>query len=198
MRDGTMNNRWKTEMGRARRAILLGLALGLLPWASRAGAQQSTSYRVESGVANSGGRPEQGIVLAGAVYRISFDAIGDSTRAPGAASASFRVDSGTVSLYPPPGEVQNIRFSGQTAMIWDPDTSVGTYNLYRDVAATLPGGFGTCLQSGLAAASSADGSNPGLGQAYFYLPTAKNRIGEEGTKGYDSNNNQRSNPAPCP
>ena len=39
------------------------------------------------------------------------------------------------------------------------------------------------IQGSLAGTTASDAGNPPLGEAWFYLVTAKNRIGEEGTKG---------------
>jgi hypothetical protein len=39
---------------------------------------------------------------------------------------------------------------------------------------------------------------PSSGATFFYLATAKNRLGEEGTKGYRSSSVERPNPTPCP
>ena len=63
---------------------------------------------------------------------------------------------------------------------------------------TLPGSFGTCVQSSVATETASDAANPPLGAGWFYLITARNVLTEEGTKGYRSNGIERTNPAPCP
>ena len=161
-------------------------------------AQQSASYRIESAVVNSGGHPQQGTVLAGSTYRISLDAIGDGTAQAGLGSASFKVDGGFVELYGPPGEVQNQRFTSGTTMTWDVEKSAGVYEVYRGLLGSLPGGYGSCFQSSLASATTTDAGVPAVGQGWFYFVTSKSTLGEEGTKGYDSNNVMRANPSPCP
>ena len=83
-------------------------------------------------------------------------------------------------------------------MEWDPEKSVGAYSLYRDLVSTLPGGFGTCFQSGISNEGWSTAEAPPVGRAWFYLVTARNRLGEEGTKGFMSNGTERSNPSPCP
>lgn len=198
MRHVTMWEAGNGEAARAVRALLLGLAIGGLPAGSHSIAQQSASFRVESAVINSGGHPEQGMVLAGATYRISLDALGDGVVAAGLGSVSWRVDGGFVSTYPPPGEVQNQRFTSASTMTWDAEKSAGEYEVYRGLVSTLPGTFGTCFQSALASPTASDSGTPSLGDAWVYFVTVRNRIGEEGTKGFQSNNSMRTNPSPCP
>jgi hypothetical protein len=59
-------------------------------------------------------------------------------------------------------------------------------------------GYGACLQSGLAGESATDAAPPSAGQGYFYLVTARNTLGEIGTKGYAKSGVERANLAPCP
>jgi len=167
-------------------------------WSGRAEAQQSPSFRVDNGTLNEGGRPLQGVSLAGSTYRISLDAIGDATAPPSLGSASFRLDTGLVEAFAPPGEVMNQRFANASMMTWNVEKSVGVYEVYRGLLSGLPGGFGACFQSSVVGASASDGASPPAGDGWFYLVTAKNRLGEEGTKGYQSNGAQRSNASPCP
>jgi hypothetical protein len=186
-------------MSRLTPAAGIGMALAILLSASPVLAQQSTSYRVESAAINDGGRPEQGVTLAGSTYRISLDAIGGPALSSGLGSASFRLDSGFVDLYAPPGEVMNQRFSDASTLTWDAEKSVGVYEVYRGLISGLPGGgFGTCFQSSLASPMGADAANPAVGDGWFYFVTARNRLGEEGTKGTQSSGAPRPNSSPCP
>ena len=178
--------------------VLAGLALAALLPASRAFAQQSMSYHVENAAINDGGHPEQGVILAGSTYRISLDAIGGPARATGLGSPSFLLDSGFVDLYAPAGEVMNQRFTDASTMTWDAEKSAGVYEVYRGLLSGLPGGFGACFQSALASPGATDAGNPTVGDGWFYLVTVRNRLGEEGTKGYQSSGAARPNPSPCP
>jgi hypothetical protein len=81
---------------------------------------------------------------------------------------------------------------------WDPERSVGDYDVYRDLLSSLPGNFGACLEHDVPAQTAVDVGIPGVGTGYFYLVTAENRLDEEGTKGFRSNGSERLNPAPCP
>ena len=99
---------------------------------------------------------------------------------------------------PPPGEVQNQIWTGNTAMVWDREASAGSYELYRDLLSALPGGFGACQQNGIAAETAIDTANPPAGAGWFYLVTVRNGLHEEGTKGFQSSGAPRPNPAPCP
>ena len=175
--------------------LLAGFTLASAPsWA-----QQSTSYRLTESTVNAGGRPVNGAGASSASYRVSFDAIGDAAAGGTLSSASYRVGSGFVAWFPPPGEVKGLRFADRTTLRWDPERSVGVYNLYRDfVSALAGGGTGTCFVNGVATEQASDAGSPGAGKGFFYLVTAKNRLAEEGTKGNRSSGSERPNPAPCP
>jgi len=80
---------------------------------------------------------------------------------------------------------------------WSPEPSAGVYEVYRGVMSSLPGTFGTCFAGNVSAPTITDASSPPAGQAYFYLVTVRNRLGEEGPKGYQSNGMLEGNPAPC-
>ena len=176
-------------------ALLAGVAVAGAP----ALAQQSASYKLTESAVNAGGRPVNGAGASSASYRVSFDAIGDAAAGGTLSSASYRVGSGFVAWFPPPGEVKGLRFVDRTTLRWDPDSSTGVYNLYRDfVFALAGGGTGTCFVNGLAAEQASDVGSPGTGRGFFYLVTAKNRLAEEGTKGNRSSGTERPNPAPCP
>lgn len=162
-------------------------------------AQTSASYKLQESVFNAGGDPAQGSVLASASYRLKLDSIGEGIVWVGLSSASYHADGSFVSAYPPPGEVQGQLFTGKQTMTWSPERSVGRYEVYRDpVSAIRTGGTGACFASGLAAELVTDASVPAAGQGYFYLVTARNRLGEEGTKGFRTSGAERPNPAPCP
>jgi len=174
----------------------LGLALALSPAAQAA---ESASYKLNEFVFNAGGNPLGGAVPASASQKITLDAIGEGVAGGTSSSASFLLDSGFVSAYPPPGEVRHLLFSNKTTLAWDPEKSVGKYNLYRDLISTLPGGFGVCESpSEILTETTTDTDLPSVSTTYFYLVTADNRLDEEGTKGFRSNGTERGNPAPCP
>lgn len=160
--------------------------------------QQSATYDLEEHRLNQGGNPVNGVVLASSSFRLSLDAIGDPAVLTGLSSASYRFDVGPLAPYPPPGEVLDLRFTSKTTLVWMPEKSVGDYALYRGLVSTLPGGYGSCIAANLPAATANDSGTPPVGEAYFYLVTAENRLDEEGTKGKDSAGVERPNPAPCP
>ena len=82
---------------------------------------------------------------------------------------------------------------------WNPERSVGVYNLYRDLLGNLSGlGYGDCEQSDLPGTTATDTDRPPAAGGFFYLITAENRLREEGTKGFDSSGSGRPNPSPCP
>ena len=109
------------------------------------------------------------------------------------------MDAGLVPAYPPPREVTGLVFLDDDTLHWDPEPSVGVYNLYRDTLPALPeGGYGSCDQQGLTTTGATDvAPPPGVGDGYFYLVTAENRLAEEGTKGFDTGAVERQGNA-CP
>lgn len=175
-----------------------GLAIALAT-SGVAMAQTSASYKLTEFTLNCGGDPSNGSSAASASYRIRLDAIGDAAAATSLSSPSHRMDAGFVSDYPPPGEVTGELFTNKSTLTWSPEKSIGTYDVYRASVTSLPGlGYGTCLQTGLAVESATDATSPSAGQGMFYLVTARNRLGEIGTKGYASTGIERANAAPCP
>ena len=184
------------------RALGALLCLGALVPASvpDAAGQQSASYGLEEHALNAGGRPADGVTPSSASYLVSLDAIGQGVLGRGLSSASYRMDGGFVSAYPPPGEVRGLLLIDAQTLVWDPEPSVGHYNLYRDLLSSLFGlGYGHCEQQGLTATTATDTDVPTpAGEGYFYLVTAANRLHEEGTKGWDSSLDERPNPSACP
>ena len=161
-------------------------------------AQQSASYHISDHTLNAGGRPEGGMTASSASYRISLESLGEGPVRTGLASASYHMDTSFVSGYPPPGEVTGLRFTDETTLVWDAERSVGVYDLYRDALAALSGGgYGVCFQPDLPDATATDGDPVSPGGGFFYLVTAENRLGEEGTKGTDGAGAERDGNA-CP
>jgi hypothetical protein len=183
----------------ARVTRLIGALLVIVTLGGTATAQTSASYKLTEFTFNNGGDPSNGAFAGSASYRIRLDAVGDAVTAAALSSASHRMDGGFVGDYPPPGEVRNDRFTSKTTLVWDPEGSTGTYDVYRALLSSLPGlAFGTCWQNGLTVESATDATSPGAGQGFFYLTTARNRLGEIGTKGAASSGIERANAAPCP
>ena len=180
-----------------RTLVPIAIALSLIvPALSHA--QTSASYKLTEWTLNAGGDPRGGVSASSASFRVRLDAIGDPVAGGAAASASFRAGAGFVGNYPPPGEVRGFAFTDKISMVWSPDGSIGSYDVYRDSLSTLPGGFGACFTSGSSVEAAVDAGAPSSGSGWFYLVTAKNRLGEEGTKGIQTSGAERSNAAPCP
>jgi hypothetical protein len=175
------------------------IALSVIVIALPVLAQESPSFKLAEHVFNAGGHPEAGMVMTSASFKVSLDSIGDGVAGTGLSGASFHMDAGFAPAYPPPGEVLALRFYDAENLQWDPERSAGVYNLYRNLMSHLSGlGYGDCHQNDIVGPTFADGDLPPGGDGYFYLVTAENRIGEEGTKGFDSDNVERANPSPCP
>ena len=174
-------------------AGVLLLALGT------ASAQQSTNFQVTEYSVGGGGPPTGGTVPASPNFQLSFAAVGEMAAGTSLSSPSFQMDSGFVASFPPPGEVQGLLFTDQDHLAWDPEPSVGTYQLYRDLFSTLSSlDYGLCEQQELEDAATAAPEVPPPADGYFYLVTARNRLDEEGTKGLDSAGVERENLLPCP
>jgi len=155
-------------------------------------AQQSASFEVESAVFNAGGNPAGGVALASSSFRVSLDALGDAVVADDLASVSFRSDATFVGRYPPPGEVPGLGFLDAQTLSWSPERSAGGYNLYRGLLGQLTAlQFGSCVEQDLSATSTTDTDPVPADDGYVYLVTVRNRLREEGTKGFQSNGTER-------
>lgn len=162
-------------------------------------AQESASYKLGEHVFNAGGNPSDGLVLTSASYKITLDAIGDSVAGRNLASASYHMDGGFVMGYPPPGEVHGLEFTNLQTLVWQPEKSVGVYNLYRGLVDGLDGTvYGSCEEPDIALNATTDSDPVPVGNGYFYLVTAENRLDEEGTLGIRSTGAERPNTGACP
>lgn len=187
----------KTGSHRFIRLAILAPWLGLIA-AHSATAQTSSSYKLYEASINNGGDPGNAGTLTSAHYHISLDAIGDGVVLTGLASPAFHLDGGFAGEFPPPGQVTGLGFSDLTTLQWSPERSAQRYEVYRGTTASLPGTYGTCFANNLSLVSSTDSSIPSTGQGFFYLVTARNRLGEEGPKGFASNGTEEANTLPCP
>lgn len=176
-------------------------ALASLP----AAAQQSVNFKLEEHAFNSGGGLADSERPASANFAISLHAVGASTVAEGLSSPSHSMDASFAWLFPPPGEVRNLRVYGPSEagpsahdLSWDAERSAGTYNLYRDLLGALSGlQFGQCEQTALTVPVTSDSGTPPPGDGFFYLVTAANRLAEEGIKGVSSDGAERAG-STCP
>jgi hypothetical protein len=163
-----------------------------------AAAQTSASFKVTESVVHAGGNPLDGARPTSASFRVGHDAIGDGAVGSAMASTSYRAAGGFVGRYRPAGEVPGVRFTDRTSLHWNHDPSARTYNLYRNVLSSLPGNYGSCYQSGLAASPFVEAGAPAQGSGWYYLVTAENLLRQEGTKGQRSDGSERPNAEPCP
>ncbi len=159
---------------------------------------QNCAVLVDDRVLNEGGVPGVGGIHASASYRVDFDAVGEAVTSTSLTSPSFAMEGGFLQAFPRPSETRHLVFTGKSALAWDVEASAATYNLYRGSDSDFPPGYGPCSQTGIATSSTSDVAVPGSRQRFFYLVTAENARGEEGTKGYDSSGAERPNASPCP
>ena len=168
-------------------------------------AQTSASYKVEESIVNNGGNPISAAGLASATYRLTLDAVGDATLATALQSTTYSMDAGFVGRYAPPIEVQGLVLGPAppfpypvARLTWQSQPSAATYQVYRGALGSLPGTYGTCLIGNLSLPITSDTNAPPVGQGFFYMVTARNRLGEESPKGYRSDGTLQPNPLPCP
>ncbi len=157
-------------------------------------AQTSPSFELEEQTFNGGGTPSLGTDPSSASFSITLSSLGEGASAGGSNSSSFALDSGFPAFYPPPGEVAPdcglaagscLVFTSSDTLTWPAESSPGGYNLYRDLITSLAGlGFGQCEQPNLSGPTAVDSDPVPAGDGFFYLVTAENRLGEEGTKGF--------------
>ena len=170
----------------------LAIALLVIP----AFAQQSANFKLTEQVLNAGGHPSGGVVMASASFKVTLDALGESVVQGGMASASFRMNAGFATAYsPPPGEVVNLVFADTQTLNWSAVQGDFVYDLYRD---DTRDDYGNCEQRDLPVPLAIDTSEPAVGNAFFYLVTVKNRLWEEGTKGFRSGEIERTGAANLP
>jgi hypothetical protein len=182
------------SLGTMGRLVLL---CGLI-CAGAALAQESTGFVLRESSFNSGGHPQEGVVLASASFEISLASLGDNVVAHALSSDSFHVAGGFAGAYPPPGMVEGLRFETQGRLDWDAEKSAGTYNLYRGLQSELLGlDFGECEQQELSSPTTMDTDAVPPGDGYFYLVTVENLLDEEGSKGFQSDGTERQG-ATCP
>jgi hypothetical protein len=172
----------------------------LLASAGGAWAQTSASYRLEEHVLNAGGNPADGTTLASTGYQMTLDSVGEAFAAGPATSASFSAESGFSRAYPPAGEVENLQLlSDAETLAWDAQGSAGSYHLYRDLLTALSdASHGICHEADIAGQTTSDTEVPPLDDAYFYLLSVVNRLGEEGTLGAGSDLLERDTFTACP
>ena len=156
-------------------------------------AQSSAAYTQDEHTFNAGGG-----TASSASFSISMGSIGEGVIGTALGSASYNMDGGFLSAYPPPKEIAGLQFLDHDTLEWDADSSAGSYNLYRDLVSNLSGlGYGNCSQQNLSSPSATDADAAPSGDGYFYLATAVNRLVEEGSKGADSSDTTRAGTA-CP
>ena len=176
-----------------RRIFALPLVLGLLSVPAVLG-QESPNFKLKAHVFNAAGHPAGGSILTSTSFRITLDAIGGSVTPASLDSSSYQIDAGFVLQFRKPREATGLPFSDKQTMTWDDaEQSVRpTYNLYRAVISSLGTlAYGACLEEHITDPTTMDPGVPMAGEGHFYLATAENCVGLEGTKGFQSNGTQR-------
>ena len=178
----------KTDRIARKSAWAAGLAACFLVSGLLSDVDAGASLEVTESAFNAGGNPA-GVVPASPSFRITLDALGDSVAGTAMSSGSYSIEGGMPSAFRPPGPVMNLRFASASNEIlsWDPESSAGTYGVYRGLISDLapPGGpapYGSCFDAGAAVPTTSDAGLPPVGDGFFYLVTVANRLDEEGTK----------------
>ena len=101
--------------------------------------------------------------------------------------------------FPPPGEVKRLVCRDRDTMMWNPESSAGTYDVYRDVihAPGLPWA-GSCVASGISGTNFKDATIPDPGTVWLHLVAVRNQLGELGTAGQNGAGQEQTPSAPCP
>ena len=145
-------------------------------------AQSSTDYRLDEHSLNAGGRPAQAVVSSSASYRVSLESIGQPVIGRALSGASFRLQGGFASAYPPPGEVTGLQFlADEQTLTWLREPASTSYDVFSGPLSSLPGGYGLCAAQA-AGTSWSDATVPVPGSGLFYLVTGVNRLREEGLR----------------
>lgn len=164
-----------------------------------ASAQTSPGFRLEEHQLNMGGRPAGGASAASATFRITFDALGEQVRPAELSGPSFSLNPGLATGYAPPGEVLDLVFSDDGTLDWAAEPSARFYHVYRDTLTNLSDTYaGSCAQQDLSASTTTDPATPAVGTTWFYLVTAENRLGVEGTRGRNASGQERPATGSCP
>lgn len=104
-----------------------------------------------------------------------------------------------------PGVGMTLQWLSATRLSWNGESCAAVYNGYRRIGGALPDAdgdgvaddYGQCLAVEQASTELSETAVPPLGEAHYYLITAKNDAGE-GSLGLASNGGQRPNLNPCP
>jgi hypothetical protein len=100
-----------------------------------------------------------------------------------------------------PAAVSNLRWPTETRLTWDVEPDATEYHVYRDALTTLGyGDFGTCrddLDPNRTDEQLDDFDEPDPGAGFFYLVTAEDALGSEGSAG-EASCTEHSRFAPCP
>jgi hypothetical protein len=130
--------------------------------------------------------------LDGEMRLRDFDGLGIAESDAGA----FEATNGALA----PGEVMNLRWTTKTAIAWDAVTDASQYHAYRDALANRSYAiFGTCADGviPISGTTATETAIPSAGQGYYYVFTAEDGSGNEGTMGY-ATGAERSDFSPCP
>ena len=175
---------------------VLGLTLCcLFIFSDEVKAQGSEGYLNRERSFNNGGNPSP--VLVSENFQINLGSLGENLTMSSCESNDYTLVGGFSFSYPPPGEVMNLRFVDSSILEWDADLSAGTYNVYRGLVSELATTYGSCHIVDIGQVQASDPEIPVQGECYFYIVTACNRVGEEGTMGRDSSDTERPNVSPC-
>lgn len=166
---------------------------------STAVAQQSEGYRLSEYVFCAGGGPRTEGEPGSTGYRISSSMIGQQFGADEVRGSLQVHYPGYQTSWAPPVEVFGLRFDAPASLHWDAAPLADHYHVYRDPLEVLGSGTcGSCQQHTVYGMTTTDVAEPSSGSGFLYLICASNRLGEEGTRGSDSDGVARPPSDPCP
>ena len=155
----------------------------------------------QSGTTVSNGSPAVASVTStSSSFAVTYSGLGEPLPPNRMSSASYGVESGFGSAYPPPGEVFFLRFGAQKDQLrWDAERSAGTYSVYRGNLSTLSDlQYGSCLAQDVMGTGYNDDTTVPVDDGFYYLVTVTNRLREEGSKGFQSDGVTERQGTVCP
>ena len=171
----------------ARSLFLLLLALGI--GSASAHEPESASFRLtRSEFASIDGST----LLLSSSYRLSRSTLGDSIAELSLSGSSFTLATDWTATLPPALEVESLRFESTSRLIWQVERSLGTYRIYRG-GPTTQSCIGQAAQTHFE-----DAALPSPSSAFYFLVTAVDAGGVEGSAGRSSSGSLRTPSGSCP
>ena len=174
-----------------RSVVLLACALPAGP----AAAQESPSFRIDRGTR---GSLSGSAVLQSSSYRVSRSSLGMPSGRDPVTGTSVAASNDWTATLRPALEVRRLRFADARTLTWDLDRSLGSYRVYRGDLESIVGMPAACIGTAPNGQGFDAPEIPAAGQGQFFLVTAVDAAGVEGTAGTASGGAARLVHGACP